>query len=180
MTQDISRARLAKAVAATALLVISVPAIGALSELGAGECSPDAYGATGAEEASLAQAGIDARTLIGRGDALGFLSRLEEASTIEEAAVPEAFEEEVGLPVKYRDLRVSESGTVIGFVVDASAEAAASDVRSRMAKGGWSEVPLGSIEGATFVKAGGKCSWTLVTCTQAGPATNVVYRCVFR
>lgn len=180
MTRDVLQTRFAKAAAITALLVVSVPAIGALTELGGGERASDAYGATGTGATSLTQAGIDARALIGRGDALGFLSRLEKASAAEMAVVPDAFDDEIGLPAKYRDLRVSENGTVIGYVVDSPSETAAGDVRSRMAQGGWREVPLGSVEGATYVKDGGKCGWTLVTCTQVGSATHVVYRCVFR
>ena len=177
MTDRVSGSRAAKAFAITCALVLCVPAIGAIA--GTGHAQESRAVEAGAPVGRMG-AGIDAGTLIGGGDALGFLSRLEEASLAEGTRLPEAFEREVDLPRGSRDVRVSEDATVVGCIVDTPPDEAMREVQSLMAAKGWAEVPLGSVEGSTYVKFQGECTWTLVTCTQVGIATNVVYRCVCR
>lgn len=178
MTSQVSGKRTAKAFAITLALVLCVPATGAVVD--AGSAWGQKADAPAQDGKPSGGAGIDAATLIGQGDMQGFLARLEDTARTSDPALPPAFEHEVALPARYRDLRVSEDGKVIGCVVDLSAEAVARDVDARMAAGGWLGVPLGSLKGSTYVKADGECAWVLVTCTQVGNAANVVYRCVFR
>lgn len=178
MNNQVSRRRLAKALAITMTLVFCVPAVEALADAGSTQ-GADFGSGVAAFEGSRYE-GISARTLIGQGDAFSFLARLEEATSSNEPVLPQAFELEVDLPRRYRDLRATDDGRVIGCVVDAPVSAVEQDIRSRMPAKGWSEVPLGSVEGSTYVKSGGRCSWVLVTYTQVGDATNVVYRCVYR
>jgi hypothetical protein len=95
-----------------------------------------------------------------------------------EDALPDELTAEVALPVGSRDVRVSPTGTVIGCVVDGvSPQDVLADLRAQMKNLGWSCVPLGGLDGATFVKDGGLCEWALVTCTQTGQSTSVVIRC---
>ena len=178
MTNDVAKRRLAKAVAITVMAVMCIPAIDALAYSGAARVWDEV--AQSSASSGAARAGIDAAALIGDGGAGSFLSRLESAAAIQDASLPEAFEREVGLPGQHRDLRVSGDGTVVRCVVDAPPDAVAKDVGARMEAGGWREVPLGSLEGSTYVKPGGECAWVLVTCTEAGAATGVVFRCVYR
>lgn len=180
MTNDVDGRRLARAIAIVAMLFLSVPVVGALADSGG---APPGYGGFESARPHISEsrrARIDADALIGTGDAFGFLSRLEAASSTGGASAPKAFEREAGLPRNHRDLRVSEDGAVASCMVDAPADFAADDVRKRMVAKGWSEVPLGAVEGATYVKADGQYTWMLVTCTQVGDATNVVFRCVAR
>ena len=170
--------RLAKAVALTALLVFGVPAVDAVADSGGARAGKEVAGkSAGSGQSPL---GIDSGVLIGDGDVYGLLARLEELSTSKGANLPPAFEREVRLPSRYRDLRSSEDGAVVGCIVDGPSKTVAEEVRSLMEAAGWCEVPLGSVEGFTFVKFFGECRWALVTCTQVGGSTNAVYRCVYR
>ena len=178
MNNQVSRRRLAKALAITMALVFCVPAVEALAD--AGSVPESEPGSSVAAFEGPRRVGIDAQALIGQGDAYAFLTRLEEASLPNEPVLPQAFMLEVDLPRRYRDLRATEDGTVIGCVVDAPINVVEQDVRSRMSAKGWSEVSLGAVEGSTYIKSGGICTWVLVTYTQVGDATNVVYRCVYR
>ena len=159
---------MAKAVAITAGLVLCVPAVDAL-----GVFEEEAV-------AQPAQAGIDAQAIIGDGNPEGLLKRMESAATSTKAVLPPEFAREISLPLGCRDLRVDASGTVVSCIVDSESEAVADAVSKRMEERGWREVSLGSVEGATYVKDEGSCAWALVTCAQAGDATAVVYRCVYR
>ena len=170
MNDSIWRSRLTKAAAISLAVVLCVPAV-------------DALGATDEEarnESAARQAGIDAQAIIGDGDLAGFAERLQAKTASEDAQPPAAFAREVGLPADCRNVHVDASGTVVGCTVAGTAEDAAAGVRERMTSLGWAEVGLGAVEGATYVKEGGTYSWVLVTCTQVGDATTIVYRCVAR
>ena len=168
MTDSVWRVRMAKALAIVVGFVLCVPTIDALGILD--------------EEAAAqpANVGLDARAIIGDGNMDGFIERVQKVVTPASADLPSAFAREVGLPFGYRDLRVDSSGTIVSCVMDSMPDAAADVVGKRMAEAGWREVTLGSVEGATYVKDSGSCAWVLVTCTQVGDATTVVYRCVYR
>lgn len=159
---------MAKAVAITAGLVLCVPAIDAL-----GIWDEEAV-------APAANVGIDARAIVGNGDPDGFIERVQKVASPKDADLPPAFAREIGLPFGYRDVRVDSTGAVVSCIVDSAADVVSDAVGKRMVERGWREVPLGSVEGATYVKDSGSCTWALVTCTQAGDATAVVYRCVYR
>ena len=122
--------------------------------------------------------GLDADALIGDGDAEASLERIEEAAAAGDMDVPEAFADEVGFLPDARDMRVSGGGDVVGYVVPGDSGEVLAQISERMGAAGWTEVPLGEVEGATFVKSSGACTWALVTCTQVGNDTSVVARCV--
>lgn len=129
---------------------------------------------------AMADGGIHAASIVDEGDADGTLNRLEKLAEASQTQLPAYFEEEIGLLDGARDVRADDTGRVVGFLVDITSHEAFGCVRENMAKAGWSEISLGDAEGATFVKEGGACTWALVTCTQVGSATAVVYRCVVR
>ena len=105
------------------------------------------------------------------------LLRLEEAAGEVDGEVPEGFLREVGLPQECRDVRADGDGGVVGCTVEGDAREVLEGIELRMRGLGWTSVPLGNGEGATFVKEGGSITWVMVTCTQVGPATSVVFRC---
>lgn len=159
---------MAKACAITLGLVMCVPVV-------------DALGFAGEQEAGGAvQAGIDARAIIGDGDPYGFVDRMNDAVKTEGVTLPSAFAAEIGIPSDARDIRVDSTGAIVGYVVDVPADEANAAVSARMKERGWNEVALGAVEGSTYMKNSGSCTWALVTCTQVGEATNVVFRSVYR
>lgn len=155
--------RLAKAVAIVVAIVIVAPVSNWVAR------AVDVV-----ESEPQAAVGLDAAALLEGGDPDRVLARLEEAAACEDA-VPMWFQRELGLPAEARDVRAS--GTTVSYVVDAESAWAFERVKALLAARGWTCVPLGGIEGATFLKEAGACTWALVTCTQVGSATNVVFRC---
>ena len=103
--------------------------------------------------------------------------RLEGAAGSADDGVSEGFLREVGLPPKCRDVRSDDAGRVVGCTVDGGSGEVLGGIERRMQGSGWACVPLGNGEGATFVKEGGGITWVIVTCTQVGSATSVVFRC---
>ena len=169
MRVDICHQRLLKAVAIAVVLVAAVPITGIAF---GGMQSPPAQ--------AMADEGIRAASIVDGGDVDETLNRIEKLAKDGQAQLPVYFEEEIGLFDGARDVRADDTGRVVGFLVDSSSHEAFSCVRENMMKTGWSEISLGDAEGATFVKEDGACTWALVTCTQVGSATAVVYRCVVR
>lgn len=155
--------RLAKAIAIVAALVLVAPV------------SQWAFGGTSdASVVPQASAGLDAASLLEGGDPEAVLTRLEETAAIEQEA-PQWFQRELALPSEARDVRTS--GSVVSYIVEGESGQALEKVKALMAAKGWTCVPLGQAEGATFLKETGSCTWALATCTQVGSATNVVFRC---
>lgn len=169
MKSDVGCKRLAMAVAIVVVLVAAVPITGIAFEA-----------LSGSPAQAVADGGIRAADIVGEGDAGETLNKIEELADASQAKLPAYFEEEIGLLDGARDVRANDTGRVVGFLVDGSSHEAFDCVRENMIRTGWSEISLGETEGATFVKEGGSCTWALVTCTQVGPATAVVYRCVVR
>lgn len=167
--KTIQAKRLAIACVAVAALVLAAPMSGVILK-GEAEASPRAS----------TDEGIRASDIIGSGDMQGALQRLEELAVASERPLPEFFQEEIGLLKGARDVRANGAGSVVGFMVDDTEDGTFESLRAHMLQKGWSEVSLGSVDGATFVKDGGACTWALVTCTQVGQATGVVFRCVAR
>ena len=166
MTDVVQKGRIAKAVAVVIALLAFVPASGLVVErLDDAACSPsDAPG-------------FNAAQVIGGRDPLGMLERLEEMDEATGVDLPASFDGEVGLVDGARDVRVGEGGCVVGCVLDCDAPQAFRRVDEHMRAKGWAQVSLGGVEGATYVKQGGDLRWTLVTCTQVGAATSMVFRC---
>ena len=159
------RVRLCLAVAIVAAIVFAAPAIDALAFRGdATSVVPDG------------QTGIRGKSVLDAPSFEGALEELESRAFQVEAAVPDWFEEEVGFLPGARDVRVDGSGRVVGYVVDRDAEAALDGLKQHMQSLGWTAVPLGQVEGFTFLKPHGSHTWLLATCTQAGAATCVVIR----
>ena len=166
MTDAVQKTRLAKAVAILIAIVLCIPAADAL------------YGQRASVLPDDSRAGLDAQRIIGDADAVGFVERMEEAASARDAQPSPAFQKEIGLPAPCRDVRADSTGTIVSCIVDGEPEAVFESVASHMAERGWRSIALGSVEGATFVKEEGQCTWTLVTCTQVGNSTNIVFRCL--
>lgn len=169
MKPDVQKRRLAVAIALVACALALVPVSGAVF-VGLQTSQPLLAG----EEEIRAVEIVDER------DAQGTLSRIEELAQAGKQSAPEFFETEIGLLVGARDVRTSGAGRVVGYLVDGDFQETFESVCKLMARSGWTEVSMGEMQGATFVKKGGVCTWALVTCTQVGSATAVVYRCVIR
>lgn len=169
MTDRVWVMRLAKAVSIVAALVLLVPVVDSLGAFGDGEVA-----------IASSSGGIDAQTIIGDADPLGFVERVGGAADASGTMPPAAFIEEVGLLPGCRDVRVNATGAIVSYIVDAPADSVAAELGVRMAERGWNEVALGAVEGSTYVKDEGSCVWALATCIQVGSSTSVVFRCVYR
>lgn len=123
----------------------------------------------------VSPAGFTARVLSQHEDPVEALLALE-AATAPDGAAPPAFEREIGLPAGCRDIRSAQDGSVVGYTVDCDSARALREVGSLMAQRGWTEVPLGQAQGASFLKRDGELGWAVVTCTQVGASTSVVVR----
>lgn len=158
--------RLARAVVVVCAIVLAAPLI------------DGAAGAAAAEPPnSIPAEGIHAGELLAGGDAETALARIEHRAETADDALSEAsawFLEEIGFLPNARDVRWS--GSVAGYVVDDESAAVFGQLRLHMQRRGWRCVPLGDVDGATFLKGFGQCSWALATCTQVGEATSVVIR----
>lgn len=151
-----------KALIIVAAIVIAVP----VADLGLRSAGIE-------QEAPFTPVSIDAASLLEGGGPDEALARIEELAARTEA-LPEWYESEIGILPGARDIRVS--GPVVGYIVEGDCEAALDDAAALMESRGWTCVSMGDVNGATFVKKSGTCSWALVTCTQAGHATSVVTR----
>jgi len=105
------------------------------------------------------------------------LEALERRLDAMEGSPPDSFADEIGLLATSRDVRVSDDGTVVGYLAKGGETEVMAQVAELFGLSGWQCVPLGAVTGATFVKDGGKLRWALVTCTGVGEWTSVVVRC---
>lgn len=167
--QTIQSRRLAIACAVVAALVLVAPVSGVVLK-----------GEAEASSRASVDGGIRVSDIVGAGDMQEALKKLEELAAATERPLPVFFQEEIGLMKGAHDVRSNEGGSVVGYLVDGSEDGIFASLRAHMLQRGWSEVSLGSSGGATFVKEDGACTWALVTCTQVGQATSVVFRCVAR
>lgn len=169
---SIGRRRRVASVAITAALVAAVPASGAIERQLE---PPDSDGILGGSAR-----GIDIRDALGADDPLAALEHLEEQAESAAGELPEPFAQEVGaLPGAY-DVRSTPAGDVVGYVVDMPAGEASAALAAMEEERGWTPVPLGGLEGFTFVKEEGECVWVLATCDQVGGSTSVTMRCRYR
>lgn len=169
MSEGVDRSRLRMACVIVVVLVFGVPVTDALVSRGKGNSLPS--------EASAVDAGLRS---IDEGDFDSFLDHLDAMAEGESGELPKYFLAEIGVPGNCRDIRVDSTGTVVGYVVDGDVESALGDLERRLTSRGWQGVLLGGIDGMTFVKEGGECTWALATCTQTGSSTSVVFRCANR
>ena len=160
------RVRRTKAVIVVLVLVLAAPGIDVILH------------AAGEERVSSAESdGVDVDSVTSEVDAFAALNRLENDLEGGGADISTAFAQEVGFLPNARDVRASGDGSVVGYVVDGEASEVLSCLTDRMESCGWTTVPLGYADGATFVKSEGACTWALTTCTQVGSVTSVVTRC---
>ena len=169
MTVNIHTKRLACACAIVLAAISAIPLGGMLTG------QPAA-----AAQTPAASGGLRASDIVNEPDPLQALCKLELAAESTPCRLPSYFEQEIGLPVGARDVRVNGDGSVVGYVMDKSPPTAFEQLCSHMEDAGWTEVPLGNILGATFVKEGGACTWALASCVEIGCSTSVVFRCVAR
>lgn len=161
-------ARLLRASSMVGICAFAFPAVCMAIEQG----SPADMGALG--DLPSAPIGLDASS-IEWGDPYAALDQLEECASVE-AQPPDAFMREAGFPSGAREQHADTSGMVVGCTLDSPEDVSFAAVCDVLAAKGWACVPLQGMSGATFVKRGGGLRWMLVTCTQVGEATSVVYR----
>ena len=195
MNEKVSRARLAKAALVVAFIVLVVPVADALwRSFPPAEATASSSG--GIESAALVgdATGLfqpDAEDLPGNIAALGAsgggvaqafeaLERIEDAASAGGGEIPESFSREIGFPAQSHDWRADSSGAVFGCIAAGAPEEVSAAIERDLSERGWAKVDLGGLAGATYVKDEGACAWVLVTCTQVGDSTSVVYRCVYR
>ena len=169
MTVNIHTKRLACACAIVLAAISAIPLSGMLTG------QP-----TAAAQVPTASGGFRASDIVNESDPFQALDKLELATECAPCRLPSYFEQEIGLPAGVRDVRVNDDGSVVGYVMDESPPTAFKRLCSHMEDAGWTEVPLGSILGATFVKAGGSCTWALASCVEVGCSTSIAIRCVAR
>jgi len=165
-----ARSRFLKAVAVVCVLILLVPTVDSAIRF--------ATRGQAAGALDTAERGIDSEALLDVTDAFGSLERIESVAQGTDVAVPEPFSSEIGLLPGARDIRASPQGDVVGYLVDGGSGEVLGEVSRYMEERGWTVVPLGGVQGATFVKSVGECTWALVTCTQVGAGTAVVVRVV--
>lgn len=168
MTVDIQKKRLACACAIVVATIAAAPLSGALA------------GQPAAAQTPTISEGLRASDVVNEPDPLQALSKLELAAECAPYYLPPYFEQEIGLLAGARDVRVSEDGCVVGYVMDESPPETFERLCMHMRGAGWTEVPLGNIMGATFIKEEGSCTWALASCVEVGCSTSVVFRCVTR
>lgn len=111
----------------------------------------------------------------GSGDGDAAVSLAGEQTGIE--AVPPWFEEELFALGGAKSVRVSGEGGVVGFLCAHSAESEFSQIECELTRKGWVESETG-IEGCSvFVKEGGVCLWTMVSCVPMREGSSVVVQC---
>ena len=167
MSRPSSRSRLVKAVAIVGLLMVAAPASNLLGRA-----------LSGSSDARTVDGGLNAAGLVAGDDPFTSLERLEELAGSATVALPRYFEEEIGLPERACEVRVSSNGSIISYVVEDAVESVHQLVSKHMIDAGWSEVDLGAVQGSTYLKESGSCRWSLATFTEVGSATSVVFRCV--
>ena len=165
MNERVLAKRRAKAVA----ILICLFAVGVVVSIIDGSVAEAARAAPPGE-------GLIASELVDGADPFASLERLERAGAVSSVEMPAYFKDEIGCIKESRDVRVSADESIVGYLVDKAAQETMELVRTHMEERGWAEVPLGKLDGATFVKEEGKCTWTLVTCVDTGSGTSVVHR----
>ena len=124
--------------------------------------------AEGAGQSSLVQAGLDPYSM---------LNRVQERAESTLGSPPEAFMREIGLLPGAYDVRVSQDEGIVGYEVELGSAEASEQLDTLLEDAGWVSVPLGGVDGATYLKSEGEYRWVLVTTTWVGASTSVVIRC---
>ena len=165
--RGVLRSRQAKAVVVVCAIVLAVPIGNAFVLLSK---------APALDGEQFANQGICSAALLDAADAFSSLDRVEALAQEAGGPLPSSYSQEVGLLEGARDIRVSGRGDVVGYLVAGECAGVLADMSRHMELRGWTTVPLGDVQGATFVKTQGECTWILVSCTQVGEMTSVVTR----
>lgn len=110
-------------------------------------------------------------------DPYDVLDRTQELVESTLGSPPETFMREVGLLPDAYNVRVSRDGDIIGYEVELDPAEASRQLDALLEDAGWVSVPLGGVDGATYLKSEGEYRWMLVTTTWVGTSTSVVVRC---
>ena len=164
--EAVMRRRLASALLVVVALIASVPVSGAfIGKAPAAETNAPPF------------TGVHAQALSHAGDIDSMANLLEDmARAGGEASVPAWFQRDIGFLPDARDVRTDGISTV-GYLVDDVGDDVLVSLIAHMEARGWTAVPLGDVEGATFVRQAGTCTWALATCTPVGSPTSIVFRC---
>lgn len=122
---------------------------------------------------ALAESGA---RLPGAESALQVANLLRQADRLEQADVPDGFEDEVMPLARCRERRCDADAHVVGFSMDAGVDESLDAVRRQLAAKGWDEVPSGVDGCSTFAKSNGRYRWAFVQCVPMGGWTSVVIR----
>lgn len=163
----VMRIRMLRAIALVIVMLVAIPVVDAVSRVVS--AADDDYGGEG----------LSIGLLTGADDAYAALDQIEESvGSAGSSTVSPEFADEIGLLPDARDVRSSDEGLVVGYVVPGRSGEAIAKITENMESGGWTSVPLGQVDGATFLKSGGSFTWAIVTCTEVGSSTSVVVRCM--
>ena len=169
-TESVRFVRAAGIVAA----VFAIPAL--CAAFAGGGQAPEGAVSDAAIEASAGGIGFSVSRYMLERDPFAMLDQIEE-SLAEGLLQPSgSFAEEAGFPPGAQEQRANADGAVVSCVLSVDEGAALDAVVETLGAKGWTGVPLQGVAGATFVKQSGRLRWMLVTCTQVGEATSVVYR----
>lgn len=99
-------------------------------------------------------------------------------SSVPDAASAETVERELFSLADKKDVRMTDEGDVVGFVVDDDADVAFERLSRELEEKGWSRIEGGHAGAAGFAKDGGECVLCTVSCLNVAGSTSVVVQCV--
>lgn len=117
----------------------------------------------------------------GGSPAEGALDAVRDVMTARNPAVdgvaPEGFAEELFNVEGFEEIRVSDGGDVVGFLLRDSAEEAFAALKRRLEANGWAFVESGIENAGSFAKSGGVYQSCFLSCTEVAGMTAVVVQC---
>lgn len=117
----------------------------------------------------------------GGSPAEGALDAVRDVMTARDPAVdgvaPEGFAEELFSVEGFEEVRVSDGGDVVGFLLRDSAEEAFAALKGRLEANGWAFVESGIENAGSFAKSGGVYQSCFLSCTEVAGSTAVVVQC---
>lgn len=124
--------------------------------------------------------GVDVQGVLGAHDPVSGMEALDEMLSAAAADVPDSLSREAVVLPGAREVRLASDVDVLGYVVDRPVSTVEQSLRDAMERKGWTAIPLGGIDGYTFVKQEGEWVWILATCDEVGSSTSVTLRCRHR
>lgn len=102
------------------------------------------------------------------------LDRIEELGKVGESYDQDALIQEIEIPFEATHFRFDSSTSIFSFELTGECFAVSQNLSELWALRGWKEVPLGGLNGSTFLKDEGIYRWMLITYTQVGRSVCVV------